>query len=137
MIRRAGFTLLEEPATKGRPRCRRMTNGGMAVYTPSATQKAEKRVATAFTEQNPGWEPLAEGVTLHALFFTSQTRRGRPPDLDNLLKLVMDALNGLAWTDDAAVKQVMAQVYRHQRPEEVMTMVVVMGGPDAEPPNLV
>jgi Holliday junction resolvase RusA-like endonuclease len=30
------------------------------------------------------------------------------PDLDNLLKAVLDALNGLVWTDDALIWKVMA-----------------------------
>lgn len=35
------------------------------------------------------------------------------PDIDNVIKLVLDALNGVAWSDDAQVTRVIA--YKHPR----------------------
>ena len=35
------------------------------------------------------------------------------PDVDNVIKLVLDALNGVAWSDDAQVTRVIA--YKHPR----------------------
>lgn len=43
--------------------------------------------------------------------------KGTRPDLDNLVKLVNDALNGLAWLDDAQVVEFYADKVFDHRPE--------------------
>lgn len=54
-------------------------------------------------------------VRLH-FFFARQRHRLGPhaqrPDLDNLVKLVLDALNGVAWADDGQVSHVIASKSR-------------------------
>lgn len=81
-----------EPKPKARPRVYQ----GHAM-TPDATKNAEGRVYAEFRRKYPDMPPLEDELIVKADFWTS--RRGRP-DVDNLLKLVLDALNGCAWVDD-------------------------------------
>lgn len=104
-------------AGKGRPRAT-VIGGKARMYTPAATASAEDRVREAWRAE--GCPYLGEGalsieVRLYeqrpAGHFTSKgalsaagKRKLYPahkPDLDNVLKLVGDALNGCAWRDDS------------------------------------
>ena len=98
------------PRSKGRPR---MTKSGHT-YTPPETRKAEEAIRAAFKEAMPNWTPL-EGPIEVAIFmhdsklrislrttgdYESRKLRG---DIDNYGKLVLDALNGVAWVDDRQI----------------------------------
>jgi crossover junction endodeoxyribonuclease RusA len=84
-----------EPVPKGRPRVYR----GRGV-TPKRTRDAEERVAKAFRLRYPRGQPLTGPVIIRAEYWMS--KRGHP-DWDNLAKLTTDALNGLAYEDDAQI----------------------------------
>ena len=95
---------------KGRPRFVRATG---RTYTPKDTMTAEQRIqAVAHAE---GVRPLDGFVRLHVVAVKapaaswSKRKRAealaahydaRKPDADNVLKLVMDSLNNIAWHDD-------------------------------------
>ena len=91
------FTLEGEPIVKGRPR---FTRSGHA-YTPKATKDAEARVADAY--QGDMFTGNI-GVELH-FFQGSRARK----DIDNMVKLVLDGLNGVAWPDDVQVSVCLAR----------------------------
>lgn len=110
------FVIAGDPVPKGRPRI----SGGRAV-TPEATRLAEIAFRAATKTALRGAEhllPLAGAVELEVVFTLVPTAKkpkaeqapGRwhtqKPDVDNLLKLVCDALNGLVWNDDAQVARV-------------------------------
>ena len=112
------FIVYGRPTPKGRPR---MTRNGHA-YTPDATRKAESEIRAAFLDAfGMDKVPQDTPVRIVCRFYmpipqnTSKKMRERmlrdevkpmkKPDLDNLLKLVLDALNGYAYADD---KQVVA-----------------------------
>ena len=84
-----------DPVPKGRPR---VYNGH--AMTPKRTVRAEERLFAEFRLKYPQAKPFQCPVRLEAEFWMSH--RGRP-DLDNLLKLVLDSLNGVAYVDDAQV----------------------------------
>jgi Holliday junction resolvase RusA-like endonuclease len=120
-----GFTLRVPGEAKGKDRAR---FGNGRTYTPKQTVLAENRIYSVWQEQ--GEPKLADGpivleveigVTRPAGHFNKKRvlnkeglRMVRPfrkkPDVDNALKLVMDALNTCAWTDD--VRVIDAHVYR-------------------------
>jgi Holliday junction resolvase RusA-like endonuclease len=73
------------------------------------------RIARAVREAMP--DVLAGPVVLSVDFiWRAQSKRApvaRPsrPDIDNCVKLVSDALNGVAWVDDAQVVEVHARKF--------------------------
>ena len=94
---------------KGRPRF-----GKGKVYTPRATREAEAIVAAAYADA--GGVKLPSGVPVQVIISITRNVRGdlrkrqgdyQPdidkPDADNVAKLVLDALNGVAYEDDAQV----------------------------------
>ena len=102
----AEFEILGEPVSKGRPRFA-MVAGRPRTYTPADTIAAEKVVADAFRAAAPNY--VAEDgwlYTVHAIFELGTSRR---KDLDNLLKLCLDALNGVAYQDDVHVHEIHAR----------------------------
>jgi len=100
------FVIPGRPKPKGRPR---FTRTGHA-YTPDSTRKAEQNVIDLFELACPLWEPTLEDVrlTVHAHF-----QYGRVADLDNIAKLVSDALNKYAWVDDKQVRKLEVEGFEH------------------------
>ena len=84
-----------EPLPKERPRAAQ----GRA-FTPKRTRDAEKRVLDAFRAAYPDVDPLTGRLLVDVKFYR-RTRRG--VDLDNLAKLCLDALNGVAYRDDEQI----------------------------------
>ena len=87
-----------DPVPKGRPR---MSRHGHA-FTPSRTRVAEREIAS-FVQAHMGAHALspATGKLQVVLGFARATERRC--DLDNLAKLVLDALNGVAFVDDSQI----------------------------------
>lgn len=101
------LTIPGEPVAKGRVRARMATPKGKApfvtLYTPKETEDAEKAIAAAW--RAAGGPLLGGRLELVIRFFQTpqKNRAPRHEDVDNLGKLVMDALNNLAWPDDRNV----------------------------------
>lgn len=113
------FVIPGEPVGKGRPRFSR--NGH--AYTPEATVSYENLVKLEY-ERQVGAEPFAKGVplvlTINAMYSipasTGKKQRQlmlsgaifptKKPDCDNIIKIVADALNGLAYYDDSQLSTV-------------------------------
>lgn len=117
----ARFTVDGEPISKARAR---FTSYGSRVrsYTPERTQEGEALVRAAFLRSAPRHRVDARstfGVT--CLFFTG-TRQRR--DVDNMVKLICDGLNGIAWTDDDQVVEISARK-QMELPEHARTEVLV------------
>lgn len=95
------FVVPGEPMSKARAR---VTKGGTA-YTPKATVIAERNVLAAY--QALETETFFTGNVGVEFRFFAGTRIRR--DVDNLVKLVLDAINGHAFEDDRQI-QVMGAV---------------------------
>ena len=132
------FRVPGEPVPKARPRVTRK-----GAYTPRKTLIYEAKVAQAWYEQSGVKLPddTALVATINAYFPIPQSyRKGKRErlkgayhnkrgDLDNVVKSVLDALNGKAFKDDAAVSVIHA-VKRYS--DEPRTDVVIMGAGGAD-----
>lgn len=104
--------IVGKPTSKGRPRFGRAKNGNMVAYTPFKTRKYEQEVKNLFQIAMFG-KAMLEGpvkVTITA-FFNSKKKTGwhtSRPDLDNLIKAILDGMNGVVFEDDAAVAMLIA-----------------------------
>jgi Holliday junction resolvase RusA-like endonuclease len=108
-----------EPVGKGRPRLGR----GGRVYTPDGTRRKEHEVASLW------WSPpipidVPVQVKVVAYYarpkdhfkksgeLTAKGKRSlvpmKTPDLDNVVKLILDGLNGVAFKDDRQVRHIEA-----------------------------
>lgn len=96
-----------DPVPKGRPR---ITRSGHA-YTPEKTREAERIVKGIAARSLRGLKPYDEPLSVELRFVMPKPKKPKfhvpasKPDLDNLVKLILDALNGIAWTDDARIVQ--------------------------------
>lgn len=106
---------------KDRPRGRVVTPRGkrpfVQMYTPAKTVKAEQFIAERFWIESGLKDPFEGPVTVQLVFHMpipsswSKKRQkeavGQPhtsrPDLDNLVKTVLDALNGFLYRDDSQI----------------------------------
>lgn len=87
------FTIYGEPKSKQRAR---VTTRG--TYTPVETKQAEQNIATAY--QRTRSEQFRFGIVMSIDFYNGNKRRR---DVDNMAKLVLDALNKVAYADDYQV----------------------------------
>jgi len=112
------FTIPGEARGKGRHRA--TTRGKFVrMYSDEKTASFENLVAL-FASQAMGGRPLIEGhcdvtMAIHVGIPASWSKRKQErarvgdlqptgkPDIDNVVKAIMDALNGIAWKDDAQV----------------------------------
>lgn len=109
------FTLDGEPKSKGRPR---FSKHGHA-YTPKETREAEISVQLAW--QLSGGQKLNGPIVLHCVFYLGTKRR---KDLDNLVKLVQDALNKRAYDDDDQITDIIARKI-FTTPDKARTVVKI------------
>lgn len=117
----AHFTIDGEPQSKARARVT-FKNGKASAYTPRQTQAAEETVAWMF-RQAGGRGPDAESTFgVFAVFFCG-TRQRR--DVDNMLKLILDGLNKVAWKDDAQVTEVSGRLTRGVPASQARSEIVV------------
>lgn len=121
------FTIPGRAVGKGRPRVTR--NG---TRTPERTKQWERLVALVATPElmraRKSWRMDADyalSVQVHIANTKEGKRRvGDCPDLDNVIKAVADALNGLAYEDDRQVLAIL-DCWMHHGAEEERTEVVL------------
>lgn len=99
------LTLHGDPVAKGRPR---LGKNGHA-FTPERTRMAEKAVTDAVIAAMNGLPPVADPVVVSVVFSCATRRRA---DADNLLKLITDAMNKVAFEDDSQIEEFHVRVHR-------------------------
>ena len=104
--------IIRRPKAKARPR----HNKKGQVFTPKATLDEEKAIRTAWEEakletlEGPvevslTYTPECSIITVQESPHDATPLRG---DIDNYVKLTLDALNGTAWEDDKQVVRISA-----------------------------
>ena len=117
------FVVPGDPQGKGRPKA--SSRGGFVrMYTPAATRQYEEKIAWAATLARGTWPvmctPMSLRVVAHHPIPVSWSKRKQQqalagelvpgkPDLDNVAKAVLDALNGVIYLDDKQVIKLVAE----------------------------
>jgi Holliday junction resolvase RusA-like endonuclease len=126
------LTIPGEPVAKGRPR---MMKSGIA-FTPTKTRNYETLVKELYIIENRD-KPMLEGqlsASIYAYFTIPKSaskknrekmleweiRPTKRPDLDNIAKAVLDALNGLAYQDDSQIVALEVCKYYSDKPRVIV-----------------
>lgn len=126
------ITVHGEPTGKGRPRF-----GNGHTFTPKKTKEYEELVAWSYKEQHGeifGETPI--DLTIKAYFGIPQSKPLRfkraakvgmvfptkKPDIDNIIKIIMDALNGVAYPDDKWIVSLSASKEYSETPRVEVTI---------------
>lgn len=114
------FIIPGEPKGKGRPRLGRSGHA----YTPHETAAYENLVKMCFRGKHPDHVPIASDIPVectilafygipksvskkkHSQMLDDVIRPLKKPDADNIIKIICDALNGIAYHDDAQIVKV-------------------------------
>ena len=112
-----------EPVAKGRPRFH-VQGRRVITFTPSKTHMYEQTVAFEYAQKCTEVFEKKTLIVVSLVFglpipkTTTKTRRRemedgktahvKKPDIDNLVKAVLDALNGIAYEDDAQIVSITA-----------------------------
>lgn len=120
------FSLKIKPKGKDRPRFVRRGNF-VQTYTTKATKEYEETIRKAFLEQCKGQydkEYIGQvKVSIWAFFEPPKscskkkknelikTPHLKKCDLDNIVKIILDSLNGIAWKDDSQIYHIEASKY--------------------------
>lgn len=113
------FIVEGDPQGKARPRFSQKSG---TVYTPAKTVRYERLIRKAFLDAGGNAIPsdCYVGITVDAYFQIPKSytkgkrlacehninRPDKKPDIDNILKIVLDGLNGVAYADDKQVIEV-------------------------------
>lgn len=131
------FIIPGEPQAKQRPRINRRT---MSMYTPSETKAYENKIsvickyAMLARKAEPAEGPIRVLVAVYKRIPKSASRKQqglmasgsiRPmtrPDLDNVVKIVLDGMNKVAYKDDRQVVAIQAMAQYSQEPRVEVTV---------------
>lgn len=112
--REVTFEVIGNPRGKERPR---MTRKGI-VYTPKKTKDYEELIKEGYKGTNEGklsgeieadikaMYPIPKSTPKYKLQDMLKEHPQKKPDLDNIIKAVLDALNGIAYDDDKQVTKI-------------------------------
>ena len=129
------FRIEGEPVGKGRPRVIASRGKFAHAYTPKKTKDYEDSIRFAFLASTEETMPIYQrGTSLEARLTiavsvpksyskkkTAQCLAGRiapskKPDIDNVIKCILDALNGYAFEDDSQVTRLKAEKIYAEEP---------------------
>lgn len=132
-MRRFDFNVFGEVVGAARPRVT-----GFGTYLPKKTKDYRKKIQDAFIASCGGRvAPIAKpnpvGVEIYIYRALPKSRPKKmlseidvfKPDVDNVSKNVLDALNGLAWEDDSQVTCLHIEKFPRERREEFIRVLVL------------
>lgn len=135
------FTVFGKPFGKQRPKAT-IRGKHAGVYTPKETTEYEKLVVAMFKQAYPNTKPIEGEVRATIVAFypipksTSKKKTKlmkehqlKPmvkPDIDNVCKIICDALNGVAYTDDSHITAVSIAKYYSETPRVEVKIEEVM-----------
>jgi len=132
------FCIYGEPISKGRPRMRIIKGKIPIVYTPSKTRKQEEAFITQampFKPEKPLVNPLSINVitffSIPASFSKKQKekaisgylRPAKKPDIDNIVKSILDSMNKIFYQDDKQVVEMSVKKFYSEAPRTEIEIV--------------
>lgn len=128
------FTVLGKPQGKARPR---FDGRSGRTYTPKGTKEYEELVRSCYLRAHKNaclsgeitaeitayfLVPKSVSKTKRAAMIAGKINPTSKPDADNIIKAVLDALNGYAYKDDSAVVKVTATKKYSEFPRVEVTL---------------
>ena len=124
------FTVLGEPKGKGRPRFN--TRTGHAI-TPKDTVNYESLVRLEYAQQTDGFRfqddamldmrilayysiPHSKSKKVKAAMLNNEIRPTKKPDMDNVVKIIADSLNQVAYRDDTQIVDCQCRKFYSEQP---------------------
>ena len=141
------FRVPGEPRGKGRPRASRMGNN-IRLYTDAKTAAYENLVALACQRamQDGGLSALTGALGISVLSYhgvpksaskakreqmlKNYVRPTKKPDLDNIVKAVLDGMNGIAFADDVQIVHIVAHKLYSAEPCLLVSVSMLEGPPN-------
>ena len=117
------FSIPGSPQGKARPKVVRIKTGASVTYTPDKTVRYEELTRSRYQAAAQGFQfpddaqvavqitarypiPKSKSKRIKAAMLAGQIKPAKKPDCDNIVKIICDALNGIAYRDDAQIVQV-------------------------------
>jgi len=139
-MKKVRFTVLGEPKGKGRPR---FAPGMGRPYTPKATVNYEVLVRMEYERQCKGYRfddgtmldmrimafyriPKSESKKKKAEMASGTIRPTKKPDMDNVVKIIADSLNEVAYKDDTQIVDVQCRKFYSEEPRVEVTIREVL-----------
>jgi len=136
------FSVLGEPQGKARARTVRLKSGASQSYTPKETVLYENLIVTEYRRQVgaakfPDNEMLDLRIVAYYTIPASvskkkkrqmedgEIRPTKKPDMDNIVKVVSDALNTVAFRDDSQIVDCQVRKYYSYQPRIEVTILTV------------
>ncbi len=135
-----------EPVAKQRARVvRNRHTGRMMAYTPKKTASWERRAAIEAKRNLPRWPATRRPVKITIVArmpipgswpawkreaaAQGQIEPTGKPDIDNIVKAVKDAMNGIVWDDDSQVVSIKAEKTYSTEPAVILEVSEASGMP--------
>lgn len=135
------FSIPGEPV--GKARARTVRNGSKSIsYTPEKTKEYERLVRFCYMKARGKYfedKPIRAIITAYYHIPKSDSKKQRElklqdevlpcikPDCDNIAKIILDALNGLAYVDDKQIVSLTVTKQYAETPEVVVVLEVCDG----------
>ncbi len=114
------FSIPGPPQGKARPKVVRIKTGASVTYTPDKTVRYEELTRSRYQAAAHGFKfaddaqvgvqitarysiPASKSKKIKFAMAAGQIKPAKKPDCDNIVKIVCDALNGIAYRDDAQI----------------------------------
>lgn len=125
------FIIEGEPVGKGRPR-----HGKSRIYTPAKTKAVENNIAYFYKVNVKHYFeeyvkmnldlfykiPKSDSKKKREMKLNNELRPNKKPDADNVIKLVADALNEVAYKDDTQIIEIVCRKFYSDIPRMEITL---------------
>lgn len=141
-MKRVSFTIPGEPKGKGRPRFAKVGNYTKA-YTPKDTAVYENLVRLEYQNEVGDWMfpddaildmrivayygiPKSTSKKKREQMLTGMIRPSKKPDMDNVVKIIADSLNRLAYRDDTQIVDCQVRKFYSEVPRVTVRISQIM-----------